>query len=187
MAEARKEGSPGWFRSAWDSLRGKRPSADESADSAAKFRVMYELFREILALNDSLLQLIADLEDKLLSGKPFALDPLIQRVRRSMFDLFVMVKDLNQIAGGCYTRLYDALGRLNTRIEAACAVRGGEAFGGAEGQRAAQENRSRQGRALGGGEINMRPLRNKPIRTPIPWRSRVAKEGRPRGNAPSVP
>jgi pyruvate,water dikinase len=112
------------LKAAFSALVGaKKAPAPEPSGGAARFRILYERFREILALNDAMLQLIADVEDKLSGRVPFALDPLLQRVRRANLDVFVMVKNLVQIAGGKYAKLYDALGRLNTEIENECMVR----------------------------------------------------------------
>ncbi|MEW6441289.1 MAG: PEP/pyruvate-binding domain-containing protein [bacterium] len=78
---------------------------------------MYERFREILNLNDSLLQLTADIEERLAGRTPFALEPMLQKVRKATMDVVMMVKDLNQLAEGRYRKLYDVLGKLNSELE----------------------------------------------------------------------
>ena len=83
-----------------------------------RFRMMYQRFREILSLNDSLLQLTAEIEEKLSGRTPFALEPMLHRIRRATLDVVLMVKDLNQLANGRYRKLYDVLGRLNAELEA---------------------------------------------------------------------
>jgi len=93
---------------------------DPSPAQAEKLRLMYERFREILNRNDSTLQLIADIEDRLLGRTPFALNPLVQRVRRASMDVFAMVKDLNQIAGGRYSDLFETCRRLDAELEKEC-------------------------------------------------------------------
>jgi hypothetical protein len=79
--------------------------------------MMYQRFREILSLNDALLQLTAEIEEKLSGRTPFALEPMLQRVRKATMDVVMMVKDLNQLANGRYRKLYDVLGRINAELE----------------------------------------------------------------------
>jgi pyruvate, water dikinase len=78
---------------------------------------MYDRFREILALNDVTLELIAEIEDRLAGRKPFSLDVIEGRVRKAAMDVFVMVKDLNQLADGCHAGLYEALRRIDGELE----------------------------------------------------------------------
>lgn len=112
---------------AW--LTGRKAKTAQTAPQDARFRWMYERFREILAINDSMLQLISDVEERSSGRVPFALNPVVERIRRATLDVFVMVKNLNQIADGRYNRLYDALGRLNADIEAAMASEPGGTTG----------------------------------------------------------
>ncbi len=93
-------------------------SASRQVVSSAAFRLKYERFRELLALNDATLQLYADLEDLLASSEAFALDSILQRTRKASLDVFVMVKNLNQIAGGRYPDLYDAMQRISGQLDA---------------------------------------------------------------------
>ncbi|MBI5528379.1 MAG: hypothetical protein HY897_18770 [Deltaproteobacteria bacterium] len=93
----------------------------KNARRGVRFRLMYERFREILALNDAVLHLIADIEDKLMGREAFALDPMVQRIRRTAMDVFVMAKDLNQIADNRYPELYEALRRVTADIDLECA------------------------------------------------------------------
>lgn len=95
----------------------KRRRTQESADEAAYLRT-YECFRQILAINDSTLQLIADIDDRLLGQGPFNLEPLFQRIRKAVMEIFLMINNLNEIAGGRFLRLHDALGRLQLELEA---------------------------------------------------------------------
>jgi pyruvate, water dikinase len=81
---------------------------------------MYERFREILSYNDSTLQVIADIEDRLSGRAPFALDTMVQRVRKAAMDVFVMVKNLNQISGNRHAELYEALRALSVELERIC-------------------------------------------------------------------
>lgn len=95
--------------------------AEEAKKRSEKYRRMYECFREILSINDSTLQLIADIDDKLLGQGPFSLEPIIKRMRRAVRYVFQMVNDLAEISDGGYVRLYDSLGRIQLEMEAECA------------------------------------------------------------------
>ena len=110
-------GGGGRLRAAWKSF-SRRTSPLTTGAELARFRLMYERFREILAYNDSTLQLIADIEDRLTGRAPFALDTIVQRVRKTAMDVFVMVKNLNQISGNRHADLYEALRALNAELEA---------------------------------------------------------------------
>ena len=97
-----------------------RPWRREAAlRSSATFRMQYERFRQLLALNDRLLQLFADIEDQLSASAPFALDTTLRRIREASVDVFVMVKNLNQIAGGRFPELYEALARVSDQLDEA--------------------------------------------------------------------
>lgn len=107
----------GRLKRALSSLGRGGGAAQAAAARDTSFRQMYERFREILGLNDAVLQVIADMEDKLQGRHPFAFDPLVQRIRRMTMDVFVMVKDLNQMAGNRYGTLYEALRRVSGEID----------------------------------------------------------------------
>jgi pyruvate,water dikinase len=97
--------------------RSRRRAAREPAPGPAGFQALYERFREILALNDTALQLIADLDEMRARRAP-DLEALAPRIRRVAMDVFLMVKDLDLIAGGRYSELYEALKGIDSRIEA---------------------------------------------------------------------
>lgn len=95
-----------------------RPWRREAAlRSSAAFRLQYERFRQLLALNDRMLQLFADIEDQLSASAPFALDSTLRRVREASVDVFVMVKNLNQITNGRFPELYDALAAVSDQLD----------------------------------------------------------------------
>jgi pyruvate,water dikinase len=83
----------------------------------AVFRLRYERFREILALNDSILELIAEMEELSAARGGFSLEILGRRVRKAAMDVFVMVKDLNQISDQKHVALYQSLERLDRLLE----------------------------------------------------------------------
>jgi pyruvate, water dikinase len=120
MADGRRgaNGVGGRLRAAWGALSRRAAAPAAGSAEAARFRLMYERFLEILACNDTMLQLIADIEDRLSGRAPFALDTIVRRVRKSALDVFVMVKNLNQISANRHAGLYDALRALDSRLGA---------------------------------------------------------------------
>jgi pyruvate, water dikinase len=107
-----------WLQRAWRAF-GPTPSSPLPDPRATRFRVLYERFREILILNDATLQLIADLEDALSGRTRFAHDVMHRRLRKAALDVFVMVKNLNQITDGKHAELYEAIRRVNALLEQA--------------------------------------------------------------------
>jgi len=105
------------LKSALFGIRTPSRKTEEVLPRTEKFKLMYGRFREILALNDSVLELIADMEDKLSGRAPFAMEPIYQRLQRATLDVVMIVKNLNQLAEGRYRKLYDTLGRINAEIE----------------------------------------------------------------------
>ncbi len=79
--------------------------------------MMYENFREILTLNDSTLQLISEVEDRLSGKVAFSFNLIAERIHRAVMDVFMMVKSLDQLAPGKYSDLYDSLRRIKKIVE----------------------------------------------------------------------
>ncbi len=119
-----QNGLKGWFRAGWNWAFGwlgsGRSVPARHGTREDRFRLMYDRFREILGLNDNLLQLFADIEDKLLGTRPFALGPIIQSVHRAAADVFVMARDLNHIADNRYRELYHLIRRVTADVDLQC-------------------------------------------------------------------
>jgi len=79
---------------------------------------MYERFREILVRNDEVLELIADIEDRLAGRAAFSLELVEQRVRKAAMAVFVMVKNVNLLGAGRHSGLYDALRTIDRALTA---------------------------------------------------------------------
>ncbi len=79
---------------------------------------MYQRFREILVLNDDVLELIADIEDRLAGRAAFSLEVVERRVRKAAMDVFVMVKNVNLLAAGRHGGLYEALRGIDASLTA---------------------------------------------------------------------
>ncbi len=105
-----------------------RGTAAQPVARPARFQALYERFREILALNDASLQLIADL-DEMRARRAADLEALAPRIRRVALDVFLMAKNLDLVAGGKYQELYQALQGINDRIEAELAQQDTSAAG----------------------------------------------------------
>jgi pyruvate,water dikinase len=106
-----------WFKVILRRFSGSPVRSVRRPSRRASFKLMYERFREILILNDSALELIADVEDLIANPRRFALGTITQRIRKSAMDVFMMVKDINQIADNRHTALYEALRNIGSALE----------------------------------------------------------------------
>ncbi len=117
-----------WFRAVLDRFRRGTIQRTRRSSRQAAFRIMYERFREMLALNDSTLELIADIEELVANPRRFSLGAVTRRVRKAAMDVFVMVKDVNQIAENKHAELYEALKKISDSLESEMApVQGADA------------------------------------------------------------
>lgn len=116
---AKHKGSWRFFDALRSALRPRAKADPRKGPLAAdaSFRLMYERFREILVHNDTILELIADIEDRLAGRVAFSLDAVERRVRGMAMDVFVMVKNVNQLGTGRHGNLYDALRRIDAELE----------------------------------------------------------------------
>jgi pyruvate,water dikinase len=105
-----------WLKDKTARSRKSRKTESERI-TLQKIQLMYENFRQILALNDSTLQLISDIEDRLSGRMTFSLNLIINRINRAVMEVFMMVKSLDQIAPGRYVELYDTLRRVKNSVE----------------------------------------------------------------------
>lgn len=92
------------------------PRSQEKAD-AVPFPVLFSSFQEILAINNKVLELIADINDKL--GGNYIFDRrYIDTTCQSISDMVLkLVHGLETIAPKKYTALYDAYRRIAAEIE----------------------------------------------------------------------
>lgn len=104
----RKAGGAGAANAGTGASRGRRP-----------FKLKYGYFRELLAANDKVLEVIAEFEDKLAGTQVFGIETVRARLEAVAYAAFVVVKNLNLISDGRYTRLYDVLDGVSTRIQEA--------------------------------------------------------------------
>lgn len=85
-------------------------------DVASVFRFKYSLFKELLAANTELLNIITDLEEKLLGRQLFGMSYIRSQTTRSVFYSFRMVKSLNVLSTNRYPELYDVLEKIHNQI-----------------------------------------------------------------------
>jgi pyruvate, water dikinase len=107
-----------WIKKLLGRLNRHAIPSKRVASRRAVFRIRYDRFREILALNDSTLELIADIEELLAARRRFSLELVVRRVRKAAMDVFVMVKNLNQIGDDGHLALYESLRDLDRLLEA---------------------------------------------------------------------
>lgn len=90
---------------------------DERAELNAVFRFKYTLFKELLAANSELLNILSDVEEKLKGNHIFGGSYIKSQANRSLMHSFKMVKNLNVLSGSKYKKLYEVLDSLNQNIK----------------------------------------------------------------------
>ncbi len=90
---------------------------EDNAEANAVFRFKYTLFKELLAANSELFNILADMEEKLKGTHIFGASYIKNQVIRSMIQAFKMVKNLNVLSGNKYPQLYQVLDRINQEIK----------------------------------------------------------------------
>ena len=104
------------FREIYRKFTGRRgrPSRD---DLAAAFRFRYACFKDLLDSNSQLLNIIADLEEKLSGRHVFGMSYVRSQAARAAFHCFRMIKSLDVLSGHQYPVLYGVLDRINRDIK----------------------------------------------------------------------
>src|SRR5512139_77337 len=104
------------FREIYRKFAGRRgrPSRD---DLAAAFRFRYACFKDLLDSNSQLLNIIADLEEKLTGRHVFGMSYIRSQAARAAFHTFRMIKSLDVLSGHKYPVLYRVLDVINIRIK----------------------------------------------------------------------
>jgi pyruvate, water dikinase len=94
-------------------VRKERPVRE---DVASVFRFKYSLFKELLAANTELLNIITDIEEKLQGRQLFGMSYIRSQTTRGVFYSFRMVKSLNVLSGNRYPELYKVLEKIHNQI-----------------------------------------------------------------------
>ncbi|MFA4901273.1 MAG: PEP/pyruvate-binding domain-containing protein [Desulfobaccales bacterium] len=104
------------FREIYRKFKGRRagPARDELA---AAFRFRYACFKDLLDSNTQLLNIIADIEEKLQGRQVFGMSYVRSQTARAAFHAFRMIKSLDVLSGHKYPVLYGVLDRINSGIK----------------------------------------------------------------------
>ena len=97
----------------WKS-RKPQPAGEDLAEI---FRHRYGHFKELLASNTELLNIITDIEEKLMGHRVFGMAYVRSQSARTVFHTMRMIRSLNALSGGKYPELYDILETINGRIK----------------------------------------------------------------------
>ncbi|MBU1168920.1 MAG: phosphoenolpyruvate synthase [Proteobacteria bacterium] len=95
-----------------------RDMASASAEMSAVFRFKYSLFKELLTANSELLNILADVEEKLKGDQSFGNVYIKTQTNRALMQAFQMVKSINALSGNKFPELYEVLETLNGKIRA---------------------------------------------------------------------
>jgi pyruvate,water dikinase len=92
----------------------KSPSENNLPDL---FRFKYSCFKMLLDSNAEFLNVITDLEEKLRGEQVFGMSYVRTRSAKAVFHALRMIKNLDDISGHRYTRLFDVLENIDLKIK----------------------------------------------------------------------
>ena len=92
-----------------------RPSKE---DLNEVFRFKYSCFKDLLSSNEDNLNIITDIEQKLLGQQIFGMAYVRTVSARTVFHTLRMIKSLNALSGNRYLPLFEALESINSSIKA---------------------------------------------------------------------
>lgn len=98
-----------------------RNSAKEKASIAFKFK--YACFKDLLAANTELLNIITDFEEKLRGQEVFGVSYIQSQATRAVFHTLKMVKSLDDLSGHHFAALFPIIDKLNSNIKEELAKR----------------------------------------------------------------
>jgi pyruvate,water dikinase len=81
------------------------------------FRFKYSCFKMLLDSNSEFLNVITDLEEKLRGEQIFGMSYIRTRSAKAVFHALRMIKNLDDISGHRYTRLFDVLEKIDLKIK----------------------------------------------------------------------
>jgi pyruvate,water dikinase len=97
-----------------------RKSQDRSAargQALTVFEFKYASFKDLLASNTELLNIITDFEEKLRGQEFFSMSYVRSQATRAVFHTLKMAKSLDDLSGHYFTILFPVIERLNSRIQ----------------------------------------------------------------------
>ncbi|MFH1242086.1 MAG: PEP/pyruvate-binding domain-containing protein [Pseudomonadota bacterium] len=97
----------------------KRPhlAPHSKEDLSLIFRAKYSWFKELLSSNSELLNIIADMEEKLRGEKLFGMAYIRAGSTRAVFHIFRMVKCMNILSNNKDVLLYEILEKINEKLK----------------------------------------------------------------------
>jgi pyruvate,water dikinase len=99
----------------WKWKYGDRAASRERVSRLFKFK--YTCFKDLLASNTELLNLITDFEEKLRGQEVFGMSYVRSQATRAVFHTLRMVKSLDDLSGHRYLALFDVLEGVNVAIK----------------------------------------------------------------------
>jgi pyruvate, water dikinase len=105
--------------SSWDVLRRwcRRRRRPINADVSSIFQQKYASFKELLASNGELLNIVSEIEEKLRGEELFGMSYVRSQSSRAVFHALRMVQSLNSLTGNRYPQLFTVLDGINDRIK----------------------------------------------------------------------
>jgi pyruvate, water dikinase len=85
---------------------------------AVHFRFKYSCFKELLVSNKEFLDILSDLEDKLLGHQVFGMSYISSKATRAVFHALRMVKNLDDLSNHHYPQLFKIVENIYDRIKA---------------------------------------------------------------------
>ena len=85
---------------------------------AIHFRFKYSCFKELLVSNKEFLDILSDLEDKLLGQQVFGMSYVSSKATRAVFHALRMVKNLDDLSNHHYPQLFKIVENIYDRIKA---------------------------------------------------------------------
>ena len=98
-----------WMKPGSDAASGERVSR--------LFKFKYTCFKDLLASNTQLLDIITDFEEKLRGQEVFGMSYIRSQAARAVFHTLRMVKSLDDLSGHKYPMLFDVLEQINAAIK----------------------------------------------------------------------
>jgi pyruvate,water dikinase len=95
----------------------RKPKTAKKEDISDIFRAKYSMFKELLASNSEVLNIISDIEEKLEGRQVFGMSYIRANSTRAVFHTNRMVKSLNTLSNDRYILLYDILAKINEKIK----------------------------------------------------------------------
>jgi pyruvate,water dikinase len=94
---------------------GKEPSSGENLPDL--FRFKYSCFKMLLDSNAEFLNVTADMEDKLRGEQVFGMSYVRSKSAKAVFHALRMIKNLDDLSGHKYSRLFEILEDINLKIK----------------------------------------------------------------------